>query len=113
MLHANDQLRLQQRKGKAFQGFHEQAIHFPPTFKLKPGTDEYNLKRVPSWTDRVLYICNAHESYATLQPLYYTDVPQQGLVSDHRAVVAGFELTVMTGVRPHASKHGGGWCAIS
>jgi hypothetical protein len=42
------------------QGFHEQAIAFPPTFKYELSSDEYNLKRTPSWTDRVLFLCNSN-----------------------------------------------------
>eukprot|EP00798_Chlamydomonas_sp_ICE-L_P001440 gene1440-32814_t len=57
-LHASDQLMMQQSKGAAFQGFSEQAICFPPTFKYIPGSEQYNLKRVPSWTDRILHKCN-------------------------------------------------------
>jgi hypothetical protein len=44
----------QHGKARTVQGFHEQPIHFPPTFKYKPGTGQYTWKRVPSWTDRIL-----------------------------------------------------------
>ena len=57
VLVANDQLNIQRAKGKVFRGFQEQAIAFAPTFKLRPRTDDYNDARVPSWTDRVLYMC--------------------------------------------------------
>jgi|LauGreSBDMM110SN_4_FD.fasta_scaffold145591_1 hypothetical protein len=92
VLHANDQLRLEQGQGYAFkvsprsrerqllqikdylskpllllQGFHEQPICFPPTFKFVPKSDEYNLKRIPSWTDRVLFLCNAPPTYCALR----------------------------------------------
>lgn len=53
------------------QGFDEQAIHFPPTFKFRPHSDEYNFKRVPSWTDRILHTVNATSAAVTLTPLYY------------------------------------------
>jgi hypothetical protein len=53
------------------QGFDEQAIHFPPTFKHIPFSDDYSLKRTPSWTDRVLHMANADPSFLVLQPLYY------------------------------------------
>ena len=42
----------------AFNGFQEAAIHFPPTFKFDPGTNDYDSsskQRVPSYTDRILY----------------------------------------------------------
>jgi hypothetical protein len=37
------------------QGFQEGQIHFPPTFKFLPGSSAYSEKRVPSWTDRILW----------------------------------------------------------
>eukprot|EP00937_MAST-01D_sp_MAST-1D-sp2_P000069 g69.t1 len=42
----------------AFKGMVEGPIKFPPTYKFDPGTlvyDTSSKKRVPSWTDRVLY----------------------------------------------------------
>jgi hypothetical protein len=55
------------------QGYDEQAIHFPPTFKLIPHTGQYHLKRVPSWTDRVLHKVlqyTEHHKFE-LEPLFY------------------------------------------
>lgn len=37
------------------QGFQEGRISFPPTFKFLPGSSAYSEKRVPSWTDRILW----------------------------------------------------------
>lgn len=89
----NDQLKKERTQGRAFQGFHEQEILFPPTFKLRPGTDEYNLKRIPSYTDRILFLCNASHDYCSLRPLYYRSV-HEIKDSDHRPVVAGFQLSL-------------------
>ena len=36
-----DQLKLSQKGGKAFEGFQEGALNFPPTFKFVPGTSNY------------------------------------------------------------------------
>ncbi|GAX82254.1 hypothetical protein CEUSTIGMA_g9682.t1 [Chlamydomonas eustigma] len=91
ILHANDQLRIEQVQGRAFKGFHEQAIAFPPTFKYELSSDEYNLKRTPSWTDRVLFLCNTTSDYCAFRPTYYTAV-HEVKESDHRPVVAGFEM---------------------
>ncbi len=66
-LRSNDQLRIEQAAGRVFQGFHEQPIHFPPTFKFVVNSDDYNLKRVPSWTDRVLFLCNARTASCRLR----------------------------------------------
>ena len=49
------------------QGFLEQDIHFPPTFKFFAGTEQYNLKRIPSWTDRVLTLCSADPALCLLR----------------------------------------------
>eukprot|EP00198_Chlamydomonas_reinhardtii_P012054 XP_001701391.1 predicted protein [Chlamydomonas reinhardtii] len=93
VLAANDQLRNQQKKGKVLQGFHEMPIAFAPTFKFTPGTDRYDLKRTPAWTDRVLYAVHADPLFADLKPLYYMAVPELR-TSDHKPVIAGFELSV-------------------
>lgn len=53
------------------QGFHEQVIMFPPTFKYKPGSTQYSEKRIPSWTDRILHTAYADEQDCALEPLYY------------------------------------------
>ncbi|EFC46967.1 predicted protein, partial [Naegleria gruberi] len=52
-----DQLRMQQKQGVAFYGFKESAIKFPPTYKYKAGTLEFDTKkkRTPSYTDRILF----------------------------------------------------------
>lgn len=34
-------------------------VNFPPTYKLVINSDLYNLMRIPSWTDRILYTSNA------------------------------------------------------
>ena len=91
VLVSNDQLKIEQQAGRVLQGFYEQEIHFAPTFKMVKGSDEYSLKRIPSYTDRILFLCNAHPSYCTLRPLYYRSVSEVR-ESDHRPVVGGFEL---------------------
>lgn len=57
-----DQLENVRQGGDAFQGFEEGDLHFAPTYKLERyGTgyemreDEEQLKRTPSWTDRILW----------------------------------------------------------
>eukprot|EP00936_MAST-01D_sp_MAST-1D-sp1_P002038 g2038.t1 len=54
-----DQLALaMSSKVKAFKGMVEGPVKFPPTYKFNPGQlvyDTSSKKRVPSWTDRVLY----------------------------------------------------------
>lgn len=57
-LFTQDTLRLEQSAGRTLQGLREGPITFPPTYKFKVGTvDQYKAfkKRVPGWTDRVLF----------------------------------------------------------
>ncbi|KAL2013741.1 hypothetical protein VTN00DRAFT_1266 [Thermoascus crustaceus] len=56
----HDQLRLQQKKGKAFhEGWREGEINFLPTYKYDIGSvamfDSSEKQRGPSWCDRILY----------------------------------------------------------
>ena len=89
------------------QGFQEGKIHFAPTFKFKLGTSEYSQARVPSWTDRILWRvcrtdssrsgCSTADDGSCCQPAvsvaqsYYTSLPEV-TSSDHKPVVAGFQL---------------------
>ena len=54
-----DQLRkVLEVKNPAFVGFQEAPIQFPPTYKLNPGSNEWDTSekaRVPSWCDRILW----------------------------------------------------------
>lgn len=54
----HDQLTREKAAGRVFQGFHEQSIAFPPTYKYDKGTERFDTslkQRVPSYTDRVLF----------------------------------------------------------
>lgn len=54
----HDQLRQQRCLGKAFIGFQEGDIIFPPTFKYDKGSSRFDSgakMRCPAWTDRILY----------------------------------------------------------
>ena len=91
---ANDQLRIERRKGRAFQGFSEGALNFAPTYKYDVGSDRYDTSskcRVPSWTDRVLWRVNpagrGRAAVVTLQE--YTSLDDIKC-SDHRPVAASF-----------------------
>ncbi|KAK3130458.1 hypothetical protein QOZ80_6BG0493710 [Eleusine coracana subsp. coracana] len=60
-LREKDQLRVEMKAGKVFQGMREGLIKFPPTYKFQkhqPGLGGYDSgekKRIPAWCDRVLY----------------------------------------------------------
>ncbi|KAF2142884.1 uncharacterized protein K452DRAFT_225809 [Aplosporella prunicola CBS 121167] len=55
----HDELRQQQRKGKAFADWREGDVEFLPTYKYDVGTvgvfDSSEKRRCPSWCDRILY----------------------------------------------------------
>ena len=55
----NDQLNIERTKKRTvFSGFEEAPITFMPTYKFDADTDVYDSsekRRIPSWTDRVLY----------------------------------------------------------
>ncbi|KAK6461005.1 inositol-1,4,5-triphosphate 5-phosphatase [Scheffersomyces coipomensis] len=82
-------------KGGAFTGFKEGDIKFYPTYKFDKGTENYDTsekQRVPSWTDRVVYLDN--EKYGEkLQQLNYNSVMNLR-VSDHKPVYSTFKSKV-------------------
>ncbi len=47
--------------------FEEAPLKFPPTYKLVPnqGGKSYNLTRVPSWCDRVLFRVRLNANFMT------------------------------------------------
>ena len=64
----------------------EADITFPPTYKYTKGTNFYNLsKRVPSWTDRILYKKNKK-----ITPIYYDRICIN--FSDHKPIVGLFQI---------------------
>ncbi|KAF9145270.1 Synaptojanin-2 [Linnemannia schmuckeri] len=64
-LYSHDQLSAQRKTLNVFKGFHEAPLAFGPTYKCKMGSaTEYDIsKRVPAWTDRVLWF--VHPKNAT------------------------------------------------
>ena len=60
LLKVDDQLNIERREGRAFQGFSEGSLTFLPTYKFIAGTGEYDRRpdkkmRVPAWCDRILW----------------------------------------------------------
>ncbi|KAG6440647.1 phosphatidylinositol 4,5-bisphosphate 5-phosphatase A isoform X1 [Manduca sexta] len=95
----HDQLLAVMETGEAFSEFSEAEIRFPPTYKFSIGGDEYDLKRKPSWTDRVLYkvVANNYENVTLRADLVsYNHVPHY-TVSDHKPVIAQFNIKTRHG----------------
>lgn len=82
----HDQLLCSIAEERAFPGFAEGIITFPPTFKFDKGSDDYDTshkQRIPAWTDRVLF------KPVGTRVLEYDSV-RGARHSDHRPVFATF-----------------------
>ena len=101
---AADQLNIERAAGRAFGGWHEGEVTFPPTYKYRPGTNVYSgaddgdaddvdgaqkkeeeKKRTPAWCDRVLWKGDFDISLLEYGRVEYTH-------SDHKPVYATFSL---------------------
>ncbi|KAL6638026.1 hypothetical protein ACP70R_025598 [Stipagrostis hirtigluma subsp. patula] len=89
-----DQLRIERRCGRVFQGWKEGRIYFPPTYKYSFNSDRYSgegvrpkeKRRTPAWCDRILWYGNG------LIQLSY--VRGESRFSDHRPVYSVFMAEV-------------------
>ena len=57
---SHDQLLLEKSSGRAFSGYREGRIMFPPTYKYQQGTHLYERRpekknRFPAWCDRIMW----------------------------------------------------------
>ncbi|KAJ0946337.1 putative endonuclease/exonuclease/phosphatase [Helianthus annuus] len=85
-----DQLRIEQRRGRAFKGWSEGKIYFPPTYKYSNNSDRYagddmhpkEKRRTPAWCDRILWYGRG------LHQMSY--VRGESRFSDHRPVYSIF-----------------------
>lgn len=71
--------------------FKEMPIHFLPTYKYDKKSKKYDTsakKRVPSWTDRILWYFNDEDTKEKeskfIHPLFYER--RESIFSDHRPV---------------------------
>ncbi|KAG0205479.1 hypothetical protein BGX28_002962 [Mortierella sp. GBA30] len=65
-LYSHDQLSAQRKTMNVFRGFREAPLAFPPTYKFRMGSNHYDIaKRVPAWTDRVLWFVHPRGSTST------------------------------------------------
>ncbi|KAE9611263.1 hypothetical protein Lal_00011842 [Lupinus albus] len=86
----NDQLRMEQKRGRTFMGWNEGNIYFPPTYKYSSNSDRYSgddmhpkeKRRTPAWCDRILWYGDG------LHQLSY--VRGESKFSDHRPVYGIF-----------------------
>ncbi|XP_073999585.1 phosphatidylinositol 4,5-bisphosphate 5-phosphatase A-like isoform X2 [Rhodnius prolixus] len=87
---ANEQLKEAKDAGKIFKDYQEASIKFAPTFKLNVDQGTYNLKRRPSWTDRVLY---KSQTKKKIEILAYNSL-ENYTRSDHFPVMAQYKIKV-------------------
>ncbi|XP_074316180.1 type I inositol polyphosphate 5-phosphatase 4-like [Silene latifolia] len=99
----NDQLRIEQRRGRVFEGWKEGNICFPPTYKYTKNSDIYagsdvqkQKRRTPAWCDRILWYGNG------LHQLSY--VRGESRFSDHRPVYSVFLAEVESSHRDRFRK---------
>ncbi|EPS66339.1 inositol-1,4,5-triphosphate-5-phosphatase, partial [Genlisea aurea] len=90
-----DQLRIEQRRGRVFDGWREGKIYFPPTYKYSNNSDRYTGDddlhpkekiRTPAWCDRILWYGNG------IQQSSYTR--GESRFSDHRPVSSTFWIEI-------------------
>eukprot|EP00825_Cyclidium_porcatum_P049611 TRINITY_DN8617_c0_g2_i2.p1 TRINITY_DN8617_c0_g2~~TRINITY_DN8617_c0_g2_i2.p1 ORF type:complete len:430 (+),score=59.60 TRINITY_DN8617_c0_g2_i2:149-1438(+) len=82
----NDQLLLQNTQEKTFSSFKEGFPEFLPTYKMKSSEKGYESKRMPGWTDRILFKEKYPESIKLMN--YEAGIDVYG--SDHRPVFGQF-----------------------
>jgi hypothetical protein len=101
-----DELMIEKRTGRAFVGYSEAEIQFSPTYKLVPGFfAKFDDKRIPSWTDRILYKTRKMKLKDVMlhglrlnhdlkiECLNYSSIPVVDNVSDHLPVFGHFLLS--------------------
>jgi phosphatidylinositol-bisphosphatase len=89
-----DQLNEQRKKDLLWRDFKEGPITFPPTYKYDKGTEYYDTskkRRIPSWTDRILWLDNDKDPKVEL--VAYNAL-KDIRSSDHKPVFAQFDVKV-------------------
>ncbi|KAF8637332.1 hypothetical protein AX17_002833 [Amanita inopinata Kibby_2008] len=96
-----DQLSIERHKGTVFVGLREAEFwRFKCSYKYKLGeVDKYEYKRVPAWTDRVLFATYTDSpdepDRSNVETLLYTSIPSY-TTSDHKPVVCLLLLPAST-----------------
>lgn len=48
-----DQLKSELKKGRAFDGWTEGIMTFPPTYKYQVNSENYDVRRTPAWYEKL------------------------------------------------------------
>ena len=89
-----DQLLTEKSAMRVFNGFFEEEINFPPTYKFDKQSLVYDTskkKRIPSYTDRILFYAKSRKTISVSN--YSADM--NILISDHRPVTANVNITIV------------------
>ncbi|XP_058800391.1 inositol polyphosphate 5-phosphatase K isoform X2 [Phymastichus coffea] len=91
-----DQLKSVMANNEAFAVFTEEKITFHPTYKYEFASQDYDLKRRPAWTDRILYKVNkdVYEDVELKAVQYNYKSHPNYVQSDHKPVSAEFDIVV-------------------
>jgi len=95
---AKDQLSIARQTGEAFSELQETLPTFPPSFKYKIGSNQYESRRIPAWTDRILFKANVanYENYKLSLRQHDYIAHQHFLESDHKPVSSQFSASVFS-----------------
>jgi len=95
---ARDQLSTARKNGEAFGELTETLPSFPPSYKFKIGSSDYDGKRLPAWTDRILYKANVanYDNYKLSLRQHSYNAHQHFLQSDHKPVTSQFSGSVFS-----------------
>ena len=90
-----DQLNIERREGRVFQGFEEGQLNFVPTYKYQPGTDVFEQRpekklRAPAWCDRILWMSQEPKH---VQQITYNR-SERPSCSDHKPVYSTLRATI-------------------
>jgi len=90
---SNDQLTIEKKEGRVLENFSEGKIKFAPTYKFDKGTNDYESekKRIPSYTDRILY---RSKKFENLVKVYFYDSCMDYLSSDHKPIVGYYGVEI-------------------
>ncbi|KRG00360.1 uncharacterized protein Dwil_GK27966 [Drosophila willistoni] len=102
LIHRDQLYQVREKSQQAFQVMHERLPAFPPTFKFKEGTSEYDLKRRPAWTDRIMYAVQPSnrqpEMQLAIEQCSYKSHPAYN-ISDHKPVTSDFTIKLYPNCR--------------
>jgi phosphatidylinositol-bisphosphatase len=90
---AHDQLNIERKHNRVFEGYIEGPITFLPSYKFDSGTNIYDTsekKRTPSYTDRVLW---KERGTNVVKQKYYL-MHDQYVISDHKPIISAFDVPV-------------------